>query len=293
MHIPMVKAKGSSERKAAKLANAMIRLLEKSQKLQPGQKEKAENIYHSILELAKQSKIESQHNPAAAEFALCSLIFKADIDINEYMKSYDVSTAREIYDLYPKIRKAAQRVPGERANHYKRHIERIYKIIISDVYPNLMEHKQEDKTKPVSVTAKKLPETIPRLHAAARTEEEKKDVRLANMMISLLEKFFYLAGRKREELMLVMNDLLRLAKENRMHSRKNSVNAEFTLCSLIISMETLTSDYEESKSRKVAAKINSAYNLLKKIIGEVDKPRIKHYMKYINDVYERASIVQP
>ena len=108
------------------------------------------------------------------------------------------------------------------------------------------------------------------------------------MIISLLEKFYSLPEHKRANAIIVMNDMIHLAKQNEVYRKKDSSSMEFILCSLLISMGTLIGEYEESKDASMAKKIHSTYHIMREIALKIEKPRLPHYKGLINDIYSRV-----
>ena len=129
---------------------------------------------------------------------------------------------------------------------------------------------------------------IPRFNEKRFPDNDKMVARLTNMIINLLEKFYRLPPDKRAGAVIVMNDILKLAKQNSVYKRKDSLSMEFILCSLLISIGALIGEYEENRDFSMAKKIHSTYHLMRGIALKLDKPRLFHYEGLIKDVYDRV-----
>ncbi len=157
--------------------------------------------------------------------------------------------------------------------------------------PLLLEEKEE---KPRMLPAKPLPakrklgiKVIPRFNESKGSKADRMNARLTNMMIDLLEKFHSLEEENHDEAVLLLNKMLTLAKENNLYARKDEISAEFILCSLLISMDILVSEYEMSKDMNLARKLYSTYQLMKGIALKIDKKRIKYHRGLIKDIHSR------
>lgn len=131
---------------------------------------------------------------------------------------------------------------------------------------------------------------IPRFDEKKLPDNDKMVAKLTNMIINLLEKFYRIPPNKKAGVVIVMNDILKLAKQNKLYQRKDSLSMEFILCSLLISIGSLIGEYEENKDFSMAKKIHSTYHLMRGIALKIDKPRLSHYEGLIKDVYNRVII---
>jgi len=140
----------------------------------------------------------------------------------------------------------------------------------------------------VMVPAFKSKVSIPKFDNKNIAKQDKMAAKITNMIINLVERFYLMPTQRRDNAVIVMNDIMKLAKENDMYHRKDPLSMEFILCSLLISIGTLIEDYETSKDFVMAKKIHSTYHLMRQIALKLEKPRLTHYESLIKDVYDRV-----
>jgi len=289
------------DRMGARLTNMIIELFEKFPNLSKEEVGNATVVYNDILNLARESNVYTQRSKVTSEFMLCSILISMGLLIREYEEKKDVNTAKKIYSTYHMVERFADEIDKTRLEYYTKQVNDIYETIMRDIYPKLklleppkpvlkpVEEKKPEEEKPV---LPKPQEALPSAVIIPRIDEKAAGKRimtakLTNAIIVLLERFYALPKDKQADAILVLNDILRLAKENKLYAQKDAMSAEFILCSLLMSTDMLVSEYERNKNTRLANKIHSTYHLMRDIAMRIDRARLNYYKGMINSLYAR------
>ncbi len=218
-------------------------------------------------------------------------IFKKLKVVEEKKLESEIPNSRNKVSRKPELKKefkpmAKAKIP-EKAEEKPREFPKPLEIEKPEIKPQKPKEEKQGM-----VPAKPLPKkirlnAIPRFNEAKGGKADRMNAKLANMMIDLLEKFHNLEEENHDEAVLLLNRMLTLAKENNLYARKDEISAEFILCSLLISMDILVSEYEATKDAKLAKKLHSTYQLMKGMALKIDKKRLKYYNSLIKDIHGR------